>query len=403
LVVNRAGFITLANIPALKMFGYDRTELVGQSVEVLLPESARRAHPGLRPVFFADPHARAMGVGRDLFAMRRDGTDFPVEIGLNPMEMHGETSVVCSIVDISERKHGEQKVLQVAQMKSEFLANMSHEIRTPMNVLIGMSGLLLETELTPEQADYAETIRKGAESLLAVVNGVLDFSKLESGKLEPDPEDFSLDSVAEDTVEFLAQQAAAKGLHLTCFVDSHVPSWVLGDRGRLRQILTNLIGNAIKFTDSGEVSLHVSLLEEKGAQWLVRFEVRDTGIGISPEVQSRLFQAFTQADQTTTRKHGGSGLGLAISRKLAEMMGGRIGVDSELGRGSRFWLELPYNPPRAARPHETDRATDLAGVRALIVDDVESNLTIVSQYMKSWPCRQAGPTDWWSSIAECRG
>jgi two-component system sensor histidine kinase/response regulator len=224
---------------------------------------------------------RAIGTGRDLIAVRKDGTEVPVEIGLNPIEADGETSVLCSIVDITERKRTEQKIVRVAQMKSEFLANMSHEIRTPMNVLIGMSGLLLDTELSEDQADYVQTIRKGAESLLGIINGVLDFSKLEAGRLEADPEDFSIDSVAEDTVEFLSQQALKKGLGLTCFVSSDVPAWARGDKGRLRQILTNLIGNAIKFTEEGEVSLHVSLVEQGAVQIVARFEVRDTGIGIS--------------------------------------------------------------------------------------------------------------------------
>ncbi len=400
LVVDHSGVITLANTTALKMFGYERQELVGQAVEVLLPESARTVHPSYRPIFFANPHARPMGAGRELFAVRKNGSEFPVEIGLNPIELHGETSVVCSIADITERKRTEQKVTQVAQMKSEFLANMSHEIRTPMNVLIGMSGLLLETELTPDQADYAETIRKGAEALLAVVNGVLDFSRLESGELEADPEDFSIDAVAEDAVEFLGEQAARKGLQLTCFVNSDVPAWVRGDRGRLRQILTNLVGNAIKFTENGEVSLRVTLIDQTADQYVARFEVSDTGIGIAPEVQGRLFQAFTQADPTTTRKHGGSGLGLAISRKLAQMMGGSIGVESQLGRGSTFRLELPYGQPLSApRP---EPVPDLAGVRALVVDDVESNLTIVTQHLEAWAMSPEIARDGMEAISKLR-
>jgi len=402
LVVNPAGTITLANSQAEKLFGYNRADLVGQPVEILLPPALRGAHPHERRGFFQKPQARAMGTGKDLFGVRRDGSEFPVEIGLNPIEIDGVTSVLCSIVDVTERKQAETKALLVAQMKSEFLANMSHEIRTPMNVLIGMSGLLLDTELTPDQADYTETIRRGADSLLSIINGVLDFSKLEAGKLEPDPEDFSVDTDAEETVAFFSQQALHKGLDMTCFVAADVPVWVHGDRGRLRQILTNLIGNAIKFTDEGEVSLRVCLAESQDPASVIRFEVRDTGIGIPPEVQGRLFQAFTQADGSTTRKHGGSGLGLAISKRLAEMLGGTIGVESEPCKGSMFSLLLPFGAPHAPKPPETDSGPEIAGMRVLVVDDVDSNRKIVEEHLRSWQAMPEGANNGLEAIAKIR-
>jgi polar amino acid transport system substrate-binding protein len=383
LLVNREGTIEQANGPATRLFGYERTELVGQPVEVLLPPALRAGHSRLRDAFFADSRSAMARIGRELSAARKDGSEFPAEIGLSPIEIEGETWVLCSIADISERKQAERKIMQVAQMKSEFLANMSHEIRTPMNVIIGMSGLLMDTEQTEDQADYTRTIRNGAESLLSIINGVLDFSKLEAGKLELSPEDFSIDSLAEEVVEFFSQQAHQKGLELTCFVSSEVPGWARGDKGRLRQILVNLMGNALKFTEEGEVSLKVGVAGQSEGWSIVRFEVRDSGIGIAREVLAKLFQAFTQADGSTTRRYGGSGLGLAISQRLAELMNGSIAVESD-STGSLFTLALPVSPPLAPKPAEAHLRNELAGTRVLVVDDIESNRTIACRHMESW-------------------
>jgi PAS domain S-box-containing protein len=383
LVVNRAGLITLANRQAETLFGFQRQELIGQPVEMLLPASLRAGHPKERAGFFSDPRARAMGSGRDLFAVRKDGSEFPVEIGLNPIQTDGEAAVLCSVADITERKKVEKKLLEAARLKSEFLANMSHEIRTPMNVLIGMSGLLMETSLNPEQRDYAETIRRGAESLLVVINDSLDFSKIEAGKLDIDPVDFDIDTLVEDVAEFLSQQSSLKGLELTCSVDPDVPASVHGDAARVRQILTNLVANAIKFTEKGEVNLLLRSLGRSDGGTQLRFEVRDTGIGIPPELQGRLFEPFTQADGSTTRKYGGTGLGLAICKRLVELMAGSIGFESEAGKGSLFWVELPFTD--APEPAKADmRLASLDGLRILVVDDNRSNLAIVKAYLESW-------------------
>ncbi len=318
--------------------------------------------------------------------------DFPIDGQLHTFlsvkfpidDEHGVDAIGGIATDITEQKQAVLRALEASRLKSQFVANMSHEIRTPLNGVVGMTNLLRDSELDAVQSEYADALAASSEALMAVIGNILDFSKIEAGHIELDPTDFDLRAAVEESCSLLATQAHGKGIEISHWVDAEVPTVVTGDRGRVRQILLNLLSNAVKFTAEGEVVIRVRVC---GADML-RFEVSDTGVGVDPGQVEQLFEAFTQADQSTTRQYGGTGLGLTISRDLARRMGGDIGAAPREQRGSTFWFTASL-PARSGVEHSARPKADLIGAKALIVDDNATNRTIFDAYLTSWGLRCA--------------
>ncbi|MBL0726459.1 PAS domain-containing sensor histidine kinase [Piscinibacter sp. HJYY11] len=347
-MANPTGHIVIANSQAESLFGYEPGELRGKPVDILLPERYRRAHVGHRSNYFLQPRKRAMGSGLDLSGVRKDGTEFPIEISLSPLRTEENAFVMSAIRDISERKRFEralqEKNLELAtanQAKDRFLASMSHELRTPLNAIIGFTGTLLmglPGPLTPDQYKQLRTVQSSARHLLALINDLLDVAKIEAGKVDLALTPIDCCAVIDEVAATLKIQAEAKGLKLNTVVPPTPLMWTT-DRRALHQIVLNLAGNAVKFTDTGSVTLN--LREHEGVLEVV---VHDTGVGIPLEEQSKLFAPFSQAGSMRPRAAEGTGLGLHLSQRLAELLGGHIAFESEPGEGSRFTLRLQPQP-----------------------------------------------------------
>jgi two-component system, sensor histidine kinase and response regulator len=391
LMVHQDGRILMANSRGLAMFSYSEKELVGQPIEVLVPPRFRAGHPAHRDSFFNHPVQRAMGADLDLLGVRKDGSEFPVKVGLSPVETADGQAVICGVIDITDQKKTLEVMRQAkdaaesaSRAKSSFLANMSHEIRTPMNGIIGMAQLLAQTELRSHQRDYLATVEESAHILLRLLNDILDFSKIEAGKLELECVDFRLSECVARASQMLVLRATEKGLEIACRVAPEIPDHLRGDSGRLQQVLVNLLGNAVKFTEAGEIFVNVNAESITTDKVRLHISVSDTGIGIPKDKVEQIFHPFEQAESSTTRRFGGTGLGLAISRQLVEMMHGRIWIDSELGRGSKFHFTAEFGiaaDQHRAAPAELDSLRDLP---VLVVDDNFTNRRILSELLQHW-------------------
>lgn len=347
--VNENGLINMYNSVAESMFGYPSSEVLHKNVSILMSQPFAEPHRNYLQQIQEKGEKRIIGAGLEVTGLREDGSTFPLQVGVSKFSAQGQSLFTGVLLDISRNKWDEkqliaakQKAEEATRVKADFMASMSHEIRTPLNGVLGMLELLEHGDLKEKQKKFVATAQESARSLLKIVEDILDFSESETGQLVLEYNKFDLRQILQDATEPFREQLRGKGLKLGCAVPIEIPETLLGDPSRLTQIVSNLTDNAIKFTEHGEVSLSISVARESDEHISLLFEVSDTGIGVTPEKQENLFDAFTQEDNSTTRKFGGTGLGLTIARKLTELMGGEIGIDSSKKVGSTFWFTANF-------------------------------------------------------------
>ncbi|MFA6922065.1 MAG: response regulator, partial [Gallionella sp.] len=398
IIFNENGIIEEFSANAELIFGYSADEIIGKNITQLMPDALHGLHNDYQP----RAHKNAARSEREIAGLRKDGATFPLELAVSEMMLSEQRHFTCMVRDITRRKRIQEEIIAArydaelaSQAKSYFLANMSHEIRTPMNAIIGFSQLCLETKLKPVQRDYLEKVFLSANSLLGIINDILDFSKIESGKLDMEKSPFNLDAVLRGVAAVISIRAEEKHLEFLIDKEPGIPQSLVGDSLRLGQVLNNLANNAVKFTETGEVVVQIRMESQipcqgdSYGQVVLRFTVTDSGIGMTPGQVEKLFQSFSQADVSTTRKYGGTGLGLAISRRLVELMGGQIEVESTPGKGSVFAFSIPFT----FLPDEAVDLPDLSKLKILVADDNDSARLLMLSYLESFGIEAMSASD----------
>ncbi|MDY0040526.1 MAG: PAS domain S-box protein [Desulforhabdus sp.] len=406
ITANDRGIVESVNPAAARIFGYKPEEIVGQNVSILMPEPHRSAHDQYIERYISSGIPRILGKGLEMYGRHKSGLEFPIALSVSEVPLPDRklfTAILRDATVQKEYKDGLQRAKEAAEaatrMKSEFLATMSHEIRTPMNAIIGMADLLWETALTPEQREYVRISHNAGSSLLDLINDILDLAKIEAGRLELDSREFDLQEVIDSVCDVMSQAVQRKQLTLSCTIQPEVPKYLFGDPKRLRQVLINLVGNAVKFTERGEVVLDVCLLEadrsvqsrlqdhapQTAAEEVkLQFSVTDTGIGIVQDKLDMIFDRFIQADSSTTRRYGGTGLGLTISKQLVELMGGSITVQSDPGQGSVFKFSAIFRTATGCEWPQVSLPIDFAKLKTIIIDGDSTNRLILQKFLAGW-------------------